>query len=118
MREDLHLDHNKERAIEHIDEFMSDPEAAKEVGGFAYHWYSGDHFEALSMLRGKYPDKVLMHSESCGLHIPGKVTMLDMTDEQIERCPMATTRPWCRRPLRTRWTSMMRRPMPTTSSAT
>ena len=80
-------DHNKERAIEHIDEFMSDPEAAKEVGGFAYHWYSGDHFEALSMLRGKYPDKVLMHSESCGLHIPGKVTMLDMTDEQIEALP-------------------------------
>ena len=39
------------------------------------------------MLRGKYPDKVLMHSESCGLHIPGKVTMLDMTDEQIEALP-------------------------------
>lgn len=80
-------DHNKERAIEHIDAFMDDPEAARQVGGFAYHWYSGDHFEALSMLHAKYPDKVLMHSESCGLHIPGKVTAFDLTDEQIDALP-------------------------------
>lgn len=80
-------DHNKERMLEHIDEFMSDPEAAAEIDGFAYHWYTGDHFEALAMLHNAYPDKVLMHSESCGLHIPGKVGALDYTDEQIAAMP-------------------------------
>ncbi len=64
-------DHNKERAIEHIDAFMADPEAAGKVDGFAYHWYSGDHFETLELLHGRYPDRVLMHSESCPLHKPG-----------------------------------------------
>ncbi len=75
-------DHNKERAIEHIDAFMKDERAAKEVDGFALHWYSGDHFEALSLLHQKYPDKILMHSESCGLHIPGKTTAFVLTKEQ------------------------------------
>ena len=64
-------DHNKERAIEHIDAFMADPKAAGMVDGFAYHWYSGDHFEALDLLRRRYPDRVLMHSEGCPLHKPG-----------------------------------------------
>lgn len=80
-------DHNKERAIEHIDAFMADPEAASEISGFAYHWYSGDHFEALELLHGRYPDKVLMHSESCGLHIPGKTMMLDFSEAEIAAMP-------------------------------
>lgn len=69
-------DHNKERMIEHIDEMMQDG-IGEMIEGFAYHWYTGDHFEALSMLQAKYPDKVLMHSESCGLHIPGKTVAYD-----------------------------------------
>lgn len=77
-------DHNKERAIEHIDAFLKDPAARQEVDGFAFHWYSGDHFEALSLLHGKYPDKILMHSESCGLHIPGRTTAFVLTKEQEE----------------------------------
>jgi glucosylceramidase len=52
------------------------------VDGFAYHWYSGDHFDALSLLHGRYPDKILMHSESCGLHIPGKTTAFVLSKEQ------------------------------------
>ncbi len=64
-------DHNKERMIEHIEELMEEG-VGDLVQGFAYHWYSGDHFEALSLLGRKYPGKVLMHSESCGLHVPGK----------------------------------------------
>lgn len=69
-------DHNKERMIEHIDVMMDDG-ADTMIQGFAYHWYSGDHFEALSLLHGKYPEKILMHSESCGLHIPGKAMAFD-----------------------------------------
>ena len=79
-------DHNKERMIEHIDAMM-DEKTMKMVQGFAYHWYSGDHFEALSLLHGKYPDKILMHSESCGLHIPGKVMALDIPEDALEKLP-------------------------------
>lgn len=79
-------DHNKERMIEHIDAMM-DEETLDMVEGFAYHWYSGDHFEALSMLRQKYPGKVLMHSESCGLHIPGKPMSFDVPAEMVQSLP-------------------------------
>lgn len=30
-----------------------------------HHWYSGDHFEALRMIREKFPDKKLLLSEAC-----------------------------------------------------
>ena len=39
------------------------------------------------MLRERYPDKVLMHSESCGLHMPGKALSFDVTDAALERLP-------------------------------
>ena len=76
-------DHNKERLVEHIEEIMKS-DTADLISGFAYHWYSGDHFEALSMLREKYPGKILMHSESCGLHIPGKALAFDIPPEKLE----------------------------------
>lgn len=75
-------DHNKERMVEHIDDMMDDVTAGM-IAGFAYHWYTGDHFDALSMLHEKYPDKVLMHSESCGLHIPGKVLPFELPPEKL-----------------------------------
>ncbi len=76
-------DHNKERAIEHIDAFMADPEAAGLIDGFAFHWYSGDHFEALELLAGRYPRQVLMHTESCPLHMPGKAVSMSATEDGV-----------------------------------
>ena len=76
-------DHNKERAVEHIEAFMADPDAADKVDGFAYHWYSGDHFEALELLRQRYPDRILMHSESCPLHMPGKMVSMSPTEDGV-----------------------------------
>ena len=35
------------------------------VAGVAVHWYSGDHFEALEMVRRLYPEKRLVFSECC-----------------------------------------------------
>lgn len=35
------------------------------VGGAAFHWYSGDHFEALDFVRQRYPNLKLITSESC-----------------------------------------------------
>ena len=77
-------DHNKERMIEHIDAMM-DKDIYDMIEGFAYHWYSGDHFEALDLLHTKYPDKILMHSESCGLHIPGKSIAFNLPEESLEQ---------------------------------
>lgn len=57
-------DHNKERAFEWA-ETIIDEETTHMVAGVAFHWYSGDHFEALKMIREKYPDKKLLLSEAC-----------------------------------------------------
>ncbi|MBQ3425306.1 MAG: glycoside hydrolase [Clostridia bacterium] len=76
-------DHNKERAIEHIDAFMADTVTAGMVDGFAWHWYTGDHFEALDMLHDRWPDRVLMHTESCPLHMPGKTISMSPTEDGV-----------------------------------
>ncbi len=57
-------DHNKERVYERICEIV-DEETDKMVAGAAFHWYSGDHFEALDLIRRRFPDKKLIISESC-----------------------------------------------------
>lgn len=57
-------DHNKERAYERACE-MIDETTDHMVAGIAFHWYSGDHFEALSMIHDKFPDKKLILSEAC-----------------------------------------------------
>ena len=57
-------DHNKERLFERACRTI-DAETDAMITGFAFHWYSGDHFEALELLRRKYPDKKLILSEAC-----------------------------------------------------
>ena len=57
-------DHNKERLFERACGLI-DEETDPMICGLAFHWYSGDHFEALDLVRQKYPDKKLILSESC-----------------------------------------------------
>lgn len=57
-------DHNKERAFERACDLI-DEETDKMIAGIAFHWYSGDHFEALGMIHEKFPDKKLILSEAC-----------------------------------------------------
>ncbi|BCN30641.1 glycoside hydrolase family 30 protein [Anaeromicropila herbilytica] len=57
-------DHNKERVYERANEII-DEETNHMVAGIAFHWYSGDHFEGLSLIKEKYPDKKLILSEAC-----------------------------------------------------
>lgn len=57
-------DHNKERVYERARDVIDD-ETDSLIDGVAFHWYSGDHFEALNMVRQQYPDKKLILSESC-----------------------------------------------------
>lgn len=65
--EDVELyiwDHNKERALERTLAVL-DKDTAPLVAGVALHWYSGDHFDALRMIRERYPHLKLLFSEAC-----------------------------------------------------
>ena len=57
-------DHNKERLFERA-RGLIDARTDSMIAGLAFHWYSGDHFEALDLVRQMYPDKKLILSESC-----------------------------------------------------
>lgn len=57
-------DHNKERAYERAEAIL-DKDTQGLVSGVAFHWYSGDHFDALDLIHQVYPDKKLILSESC-----------------------------------------------------
>jgi glucosylceramidase len=57
-------DHNKERVFERASatiDAVTDPM----VEGVAFHWYSGDHFDAVQMTHDAFPGKQLMFSEGC-----------------------------------------------------
>lgn len=57
-------DHNKERIYERACTIIDDT-TTHMIAGLAFHWYSGDHFEALELVRNKFPDKKLILSETC-----------------------------------------------------
>ena len=57
-------DHNKERVWEWMRDII-DGETRDLVAGAAFHWYSGDHFDALDLCKAQFPDKKLIVSESC-----------------------------------------------------
>ena len=58
-------DHNKERVFERARTILSDPAAARYIWGVGFHWYSGDHFENLSLTQLRFPDKKLLFTEGC-----------------------------------------------------
>lgn len=57
-------DHNKERAYEWAKTIL-DARTRPLIDGVALHWYSGDHFEALRMIREQFPEQHLITSEAC-----------------------------------------------------
>ncbi|WP_239617764.1 glycoside hydrolase family 30 protein [Cohnella mopanensis] len=58
-------DHNKERIYDRAKVAFNDIEASKYIWGIGFHWYSGDHFEALSAVHDRFPDKGLVFTEGC-----------------------------------------------------
>lgn len=61
----LAWDHNKEVLPYRAAETLAVPGAARAVSGFAVHWYTGDHFDALRAVRSLWPDKELWFTEGC-----------------------------------------------------
>lgn len=58
-------DHNKEEAYQRMKEVLFDEEVSKYVRGEAVHWYTGDHFENLAIVKKMFPDKEVFFSEGC-----------------------------------------------------
>lgn len=61
----LAWDHNKELLVQRARETLSVSGGEGAVAGFAVHWYTGDHFEALRLVKELWPDKELWFSEGC-----------------------------------------------------
>lgn len=58
-------DHNKEKLFNRAIEEFKNQEAKEAINGLAFHWYSGNHFENISLCRQMFPDKLLFHTEGC-----------------------------------------------------
>ena len=58
-------DHNKEILPYRAAGTMSVPGAEGAVAGFAVHWYTGDHFEAVRLVKERWPEKKVWFTEGC-----------------------------------------------------
>lgn len=56
-------DHNKEALPRRVAGVMD--RAAQQVAGAAFHWYTGDHFESVALVRERYPQLTLYFTEGC-----------------------------------------------------
>ena len=56
-------DHNKQCAFQRFEDTLKT--GGNSISGIAVHWYSGDYFEELKLIRDAYPDKLIIHSEGC-----------------------------------------------------
>jgi len=65
-------DHNKEGMLDRARSIMRDPKCARAVDGIAFHWYSGDHFDAIRATRDLVgPDRELIFTEGCDFYSAG-----------------------------------------------
>lgn len=58
-------DHNKEKLFTRAIREVINNNALKAISGFAFHWYTGDHFENISLVANTFPGKLLIHTEGC-----------------------------------------------------
>lgn len=61
----LAWDHNKDILVYRAQETLSVPGAARAVSGFAVHWYTGDHFDAVRLVKERWPEKEVWFTEGC-----------------------------------------------------
>ena len=58
-------DHNKEGLVRRASGAMNTPARRAAIGGAAFHWYTGDHFEAIALAQQLFPDKKFYFTEGC-----------------------------------------------------
>lgn len=65
-------DHNKESVLDRTAAYIIDDTYAADLDGVAFHWYSGDHFEALRATREIIgSDRELIFTEGCDFYSEG-----------------------------------------------
>lgn len=77
----LAWDHNKERLLERAEVALGREHGAPVFSGIAFHWYSGDHFEALEQASRCWPESELVMSEGCGELRYGTWEELDLAEK-------------------------------------
>ena len=58
-------DHNKEIAYDRFKGIMEREGADESIFGCAVHWYTGDHFENLQLIKKHFPTKEIFFTEGC-----------------------------------------------------
>ena len=58
-------DHNAERILDRANESFAVPGAKEAIWGMGYHWYSGEHYDAIRLFRQCYPGKEILATEFC-----------------------------------------------------
>ncbi|MBQ9298593.1 MAG: glucosylceramidase [Clostridia bacterium] len=58
-------DHNKESLFTRALSELSIEGANEKIAGLAFHYYSGNHFENIRLVREHFPNKLLIHTEGC-----------------------------------------------------
>lgn len=58
-------DHNKEKLFTRALAELKNNDALKAVSGIAFHYYTGDHFENISLTADAFPGMLLIHTEGC-----------------------------------------------------
>lgn len=58
-------DHNKEKLFTRSKQELINNKALEAISGIAYHYYSGDHFENITLTHAAFPGKILLHTEGC-----------------------------------------------------
>ena len=58
-------DHNRDLALERLEESLKVKGASKYVAGLAFHWYSGDQYDNIKEIANRYPELDLIFTEGC-----------------------------------------------------
>lgn len=58
-------DHNKEKLFNRAFAELTNNKSLEAISGIAFHWYTGDHFENITLAKEFFPGKLLIHTEGC-----------------------------------------------------
>ena len=68
-------DHNRGIMYQRAMEVLEDPVTSKYVWGVGFHWYVGNHFENVRLVKEAFPDKHVLFTEGC--NYPFNIDSLD-----------------------------------------
>ena len=57
-------DHNRGVMYQRAEAAYEDPKASQFIWGTAFHWYTGEHFNNVSIVHDAFPDKKLLYTEA------------------------------------------------------